>query len=142
VGKPFLQSSELGLPQLLTRRRVFPPPLLVPGGGAHSLAKEGWESLNSDEGTYTVVLCINMYFVGFSNTVTGLEHILLKFLIEIKVGIMTMTEKHTVFCAAKMLIYTLFYSTDISVVFYPKKCPESRALHCQWCLKSGAVSPK
>ncbi len=41
------------------------PPLLVPGGGAprnmflggaHSLAREGWESPNSDEGTYTVVL--------------------------------------------------------------------------------------
>jgi hypothetical protein len=38
----FLQSSELGLPQTLTRRRECPPPL-VPGGGggAHSLAREG-----------------------------------------------------------------------------------------------------
>jgi hypothetical protein len=39
--KLFLQSSELGLPQPLTRRRVCPPPLLVPGGEAHSLAREG-----------------------------------------------------------------------------------------------------
>jgi hypothetical protein len=31
---------------------------LVPGGGAHS---GGWETSNSDEGTYTVVLCLNMY---------------------------------------------------------------------------------
>ncbi len=35
-----------------------PPPVL--GGGAHSL---GWESPNSDEGTYTVVLFIYSYFV-------------------------------------------------------------------------------
>jgi hypothetical protein len=41
-AKPFLQSLELelGLPQPLTRMRVCPPPL-VPGGGAHSLAREG-----------------------------------------------------------------------------------------------------
>jgi hypothetical protein len=38
-AKLFPQSSELGLPQPLTRRRVCPP--LVPGGGAHSLAREG-----------------------------------------------------------------------------------------------------
>ncbi len=30
----------IGLPQPLTRRRVGPPPL-VPGGGGHSLAREG-----------------------------------------------------------------------------------------------------
>jgi hypothetical protein len=36
----FLQSSELGLPQPLTRRRVCPPPF-GSGGGAHSLAREG-----------------------------------------------------------------------------------------------------
>jgi hypothetical protein len=29
----------IGLPQPLTRRQVCPPP--VPGGGAHSLAREG-----------------------------------------------------------------------------------------------------
>jgi hypothetical protein len=38
-AKLFLQSSQLGLPQPLTRRRVCPPPL-VPGGGAHALAGE------------------------------------------------------------------------------------------------------
>jgi hypothetical protein len=61
-AKLFLQSSELGLPQPLTRRRVCPPPS-VPGVGPHSLAREGWESPSSDEGTYTVVLFIYMYFV-------------------------------------------------------------------------------
>ncbi len=42
------------------------PPPLVPGGGAHTLAGErgGWESPNSNEGNYTVVLFIYMYFVG------------------------------------------------------------------------------
>ncbi len=39
-AKTFLQSSELGLPHPLIRRRVCPP--LVPGGeGAQSLAGEG-----------------------------------------------------------------------------------------------------
>ncbi len=39
-AKLFLQSSESGLPQPLTRRRVCPsPPVLW--GGAHSLAREG-----------------------------------------------------------------------------------------------------
>jgi hypothetical protein len=33
--------SRLGLSHPLTRRRVCPPPPLVPGGGAHSLAREG-----------------------------------------------------------------------------------------------------
>jgi hypothetical protein len=37
-AKLFLQSSELGLPQPLTRRLVRPPGT---GGGAHSLAREG-----------------------------------------------------------------------------------------------------
>jgi hypothetical protein len=47
---------------------------LVPGGGAHPLAREGWESPNSDEGTYTpaaavlfiyiyIYIYIYMYFV-------------------------------------------------------------------------------
>jgi hypothetical protein len=41
------------------------------GGGAHLLAGEGVGSTNSDEGTYTVVLFIYMYFVGipFSGTI-------------------------------------------------------------------------
>jgi hypothetical protein len=39
-AKLFLQSSELGLPRPLPRRRVCPlPPVL--GGGAYSLAREG-----------------------------------------------------------------------------------------------------
>jgi hypothetical protein len=38
----FLQSSELGPPPL-NRRRVFPPPPLVPGRGPHLLAIEGLE---------------------------------------------------------------------------------------------------
>ncbi len=39
-AKPFLQSSELELPQSPTRRRVCPPPF-GSGGGTHSLAGEG-----------------------------------------------------------------------------------------------------
>ncbi len=38
--KIFLQTSELGLPHPLTRRRVCPPPLRL-GGGGLSLAGEG-----------------------------------------------------------------------------------------------------
>ncbi len=48
-AKFFLQPSELGLPRPLTKRRV-----------------RGWESPNSDEGTYTVVLFIYTYFVHTS----------------------------------------------------------------------------
>ncbi len=41
-AKLFLKSSELGLPQPLTRSRVCPPPPPPgSGGGAHSLAREG-----------------------------------------------------------------------------------------------------
>jgi hypothetical protein len=62
-AKLFLLSSDLGLPQPLTRRRVcYPPPPAVLGGGAHSLER-GVGSPNSDEGTYTVVLFIYTYFV-------------------------------------------------------------------------------
>jgi hypothetical protein len=53
----FLQSSELGLPHPLSRRRVCPPPTLWSGGGGHTRLRErGWGSPNSDKGTYTVVL--------------------------------------------------------------------------------------
>ncbi len=45
-AKLFLQSSELGLTQLLTRERAGHP----------RWRERGWESPNSDEG-YTVVLC-------------------------------------------------------------------------------------
>ncbi len=50
-AKLFLQSSELGLPHSLTRRRLCPPPLWFGGGaGTHSLAgNEGGRS-NSNEG--------------------------------------------------------------------------------------------
>jgi hypothetical protein len=48
----FLQSSELELPQPLTRRRV-----------TRWRARE-WEGPNSDEGTYTVIY---MYFVSLCN---------------------------------------------------------------------------
>jgi hypothetical protein len=58
----FFSSSELGLPQPLTRRRVCPPPF-VPGGGAH-WRERGWESPIPTRGhTDTEVLCIYMYFV-------------------------------------------------------------------------------
>ncbi len=60
-AKLFLQSSELGLPQPLTRRECAPPPPRVWGAG-HT--RWGWESPNFDEGTYIVVLFIYMYFVA------------------------------------------------------------------------------
>jgi hypothetical protein len=40
------------------------PHPLVRGGGHTRLRQRGWGSPNSDEGTYTVVLCICKYFVG------------------------------------------------------------------------------
>ncbi len=57
-AKLFLQSSELGLPQPLTRRRVCPPPAWFRGEGYTRWRERGWESPNSNEGTYTVVLFI------------------------------------------------------------------------------------
>ncbi len=58
-AKLFLQSLELGLPQPLKRGEyasVPPPPPLVPGGGAHSLAGEGWGKggPNSDAQAHTL----------------------------------------------------------------------------------------
>jgi hypothetical protein len=50
-AKLFLQSSELGLPQPLTRKRV-----------AH-WRERGWKSPNSNDGTYTVILFVYAYFV-------------------------------------------------------------------------------
>jgi hypothetical protein len=55
------QSSELGFPHPLSRRRVCPPPFCP--GGSTLAAGEGWGSPNSDKGTYTVVLYIYLYFV-------------------------------------------------------------------------------
>jgi hypothetical protein len=43
---------------------VHLPPPLVPERGAQSLAREGWESPNSNVGTSNVVLFTYMYFVG------------------------------------------------------------------------------
>ncbi len=54
-AKLYLKSSELGFPQPLTRR--------VPGEGHTRWPERGWESPNSDEGTYAVVLFIYTYFV-------------------------------------------------------------------------------
>jgi hypothetical protein len=66
------QSSELGFPQPLTRRRVCPPsPALVPREGHTRWRERGWESPNSDEGTYTVVLFIYMNFVTGTNRGEG-----------------------------------------------------------------------
>jgi hypothetical protein len=63
-AKRFLQSSELGLPHPLTRRRVCPPsPFQSRWMG---LRERGWGSPNSDVGTYTVVLYLYRY-----NTVGG-----------------------------------------------------------------------
>ncbi len=56
-AKPFLKTSELGLPHPFTRRRVCtPPPPAFGSGGAHSLAGERVGGPNSDEGADTVVL--------------------------------------------------------------------------------------
>jgi hypothetical protein len=60
-AKLFIQSSELGLLQPLARRRVCPP--LLRGEGHTRWRERGWESPNSYEGTYTVVLYIYKYFV-------------------------------------------------------------------------------
>jgi hypothetical protein len=71
----FLQSSELGLPHPLTRRRVLselsPPPLWW-GGGAHSHAGEGVGGPNSNEGTDTMVLWVPLWYL-----VRGMNELLL-----------------------------------------------------------------
>ncbi len=58
----FLKSSEMGLPQPLTHRRVCPP---GSGGGAYSLAREGLGESQFRRGDllYTVVLFIYTYLV-------------------------------------------------------------------------------
>jgi hypothetical protein len=73
----FLQSSELGLPQPLTRRRMCPPPRFW--GEGHTCWRErGWESPNSDEGTYTVVLLIYTYFVHDTNLKYTVEYLVIR----------------------------------------------------------------
>ncbi len=65
-AKLFLQSSELGLPPPLTRRRVCPPPPPVPGEGAHSLAREGLgESQFWRRDLHCGTLYIHTYFVYY-----------------------------------------------------------------------------
>jgi hypothetical protein len=65
-AKLFLQSSELGLPNPSPCRRVCPPPL-VPGGGAHSLTREGVGESQFRRGDihcgtlYIYVLCESAY---------------------------------------------------------------------------------
>jgi hypothetical protein len=64
-AKPFFKSSKLGLPQPLTAGECdCALPHRFWGEGHTQWRERGWESLNSDEGTYTVVLFIFMYFVG------------------------------------------------------------------------------
>ncbi len=46
-----------------------PPPPLVPGGGAHSLAGEGVVGPNSDAGTYTVVPTLCIYVLCVSKVI-------------------------------------------------------------------------
>ncbi len=58
----FLQSSESGLPNPSPAGECAPPVL---GGGAHSLAREGLESPNSNGGTFTAVPRSNRA-VGFA----------------------------------------------------------------------------
>ncbi len=53
----FLQSSEMGPPTPSPVGECVSPPL-VPGGGTHSLGARG---PNSEEGTDTLVLLVNMY---------------------------------------------------------------------------------
>jgi hypothetical protein len=79
VRRPFLQDS-VSLPQSRQSAKLFssrrnldspnpspacecaPPPLWFRVEGHTRWRERGWESPNSDEGTYTVVLCIYVYF--------------------------------------------------------------------------------
>ena len=62
--RSFLQSSELGLPQPLTRRRVYPPPRPVRSGEGGTLAGERGESQFQRGDIHCGTLYIYMYFVG------------------------------------------------------------------------------
>jgi hypothetical protein len=61
----FLQSSDLGPLQPLTRRRVGPPPPGSEGEGHTRWRERGWESPSSDEWIYvhcgTLYICIYIY---------------------------------------------------------------------------------
>ncbi len=53
----------IGTPPTPHPQARMPPPLWFRGVGHTRWLERGWESLNSDEGTYTVVLFKYMYFV-------------------------------------------------------------------------------
>ncbi len=62
------KSGPLNLLLHLSENPIYVFPAQWFGGEGHTRWRErGWESLNSDEGTYNVVLYINMYFVIPSN---------------------------------------------------------------------------
>ncbi len=55
----YVPSSELGLPQPLSRKRVCPSPRNQRVGGAHSPASKGvGESRNSDDWRKSLALCL------------------------------------------------------------------------------------
>jgi hypothetical protein len=56
-----VQSSELGLPHPLTRRRLLLPPPLGPTEETHLLAGEGVGGPNSDDLPETQVLCTSIF---------------------------------------------------------------------------------
>ncbi len=72
-AKLFPQSSELGPPHPLTRRRVCTPPPLVPGGGHTRLRERGWGSPNFDEGDRHCGTLVYMYFVIFRGCINAVN---------------------------------------------------------------------
>jgi hypothetical protein len=56
----------IGTPPPLSPQASVPPHPLVRGGGHTRLRLKRWGSLNSNEGTYTVVLYIYKYYVYYS----------------------------------------------------------------------------
>ncbi len=62
-AKLFSSSRNWDSPSPSPAGECAPPPLWFRGEGHTHWRKRGWESPNSDEGAYTVVLFINMYFV-------------------------------------------------------------------------------
>jgi hypothetical protein len=54
----YAPSSELGLPQPLSRKQVCPPPR-TNGWGTHSPPAKGWGSFNSDDWKKNKALCLH-----------------------------------------------------------------------------------
>ncbi len=76
-AKPFLQSSELGLPQPLTRRRVWPPPPFGSEGKGHTRWRErGWgrDPIQTRRGHTLWYSLYGMYFVYPTNSFLFLLH--------------------------------------------------------------------